>query len=528
MLLIVLTLRYSDIALQSDGPLTLHSGPPVGSIAGVADHRVIVIGAGAGGLAAAADLARRGLAVTLCESAATVGGKLRHVSVAGTGVDAGPTVFTMRWVLEALFADAGRSLEAALQLNRAGLLARHAWRDGGSLDLYADPDQTATAIEQFAGSADAQGYRDFCARSAAIYQTLQHSFIAAQRPSPLDLVRRIGLRNADELFRITPFDTLWSALGRHFRDQRLRQLFARYATYCGSSPFRAPATLMLVAHVEQDGVWLVDGGMRAVALALAQLATDLGAQIRCSSKVAEIIVERGRTAGVRLDSGEILRADSVVFNGDVSALGDGLLGTAARGAAAATPPDARSLSAVTWCLRTPTRGFELAHHNVFFAADYAPEFRSIFEERDITAHPTVYVCAQDRGDAAAAPSGAERLLVLINAPADGDRAEWGATRVSALRERTDAMLRACGLELDWDPAQAVATTPKEFAALFPGSGGALYGRASDGAMATFRRAGAASRLPGLFLAGGSVHPGPGVPMAVMSGRLAAARLLQSL
>lgn len=494
----------------------------------VATHRVIVVGAGAGGLAAAADLARRGLHVTVCERAASVGGKLRQVSIGAAGIDAGPTVFTMRWILEALFADAGHSLDDALRLQRASLLARHAWRTGGRLDLFADPQQSAAAIGEFAGAADARGYLDFCARSAAIYRTLQHSFIAAQRPSPLDLVRRIGLRHANELFRITPFDTMWSALGAHFRDARLRQLFARYATYCGSSPFRAPATLMLVAHVEQDGVWLVDGGMRAVALALARLATGLGAQIRCTAPVAQILVENGRTAGVRLDSGEELRADCVVFNGDVSALGQGLLGPAVSRAADPTPAAARSLSAVTWCLQAATRGFELAHHNVFFGDDYAGEFRAIFERQDVTADPTVYVCAQDRGAAAGTPVGAERLLVLINAPANGDQSDWDPARVAMLRERTEAMLRGCGLELDWQDSNSVATTPQDFARLFPASGGALYGRASDGAMATFRRAAAASRLPGLFLAGGSVHPGPGVPMAVMSGRLAAQRLVQSL
>jgi 1-hydroxycarotenoid 3,4-desaturase len=526
--LIESTLRQTAGVLQSTARCALHLPPPVGSIIAVRNHRVIVVGAGAGGLAAAIDLARRGLDVTVCESAPSVGGKLRHVDVGNVGIDAGPTVFTMRWILEGLFADAGRSLESSLRLQRAGLLARHAWRDGGTLDLFADMGRSADAIRRFAGDADAQGYLDFCERSAAIYRTLQHSFIAAQRPSPIDLVRRIGLRHADDLFRITPFDTLWRALGKHFHDPRLRQLFGRYATYCGSSPFRAPATLMLVAHVEQDGVWLVDGGMRAVALALAGLATDLGARIRCSARVAQILVANGRAAGVRLDSGEELRADSVVFNGDVSALADGLLGDSARGAADPTPPAARSLSAVTWCLHAATRGFDLAHHNVFFAGDYGREFSAIFERGDITDQPTVYVCAQDRADGAAAPAGAERLLLLINAPANGDDADWGAARVAVLHERTDAMLRGCGLEIDWQPDNNVATTPQGFARLFPGSGGALYGRASDGAMATFRRAAAASRLPGLYLAGGSVHPGPGVPMAVMSGRLAAQRLAQTL
>lgn len=489
--------------------------------------RIIVIGAGVGGLSAAIDLARRGAQVTVLERAAAPGGKMREVRVAAMPVDAGPTVFTMRWIFEQLFADAGESLERALELAPADILARHAWSDGGTLDLHAEVERSAEAIERFANAAEAQGYREFCARSADIYRTLAPTFIAAQRPSPLELVRRVGLRRLDAMWRTAPFSTMWGALGEHFRDPRLRQLFGRYATYCGSSPLTAPATLMLVAHVEQDGVWQVRGGMRAVAAALAELARRQGAVLRCGADVASIRTARGRVCGVVLADGEQLDADAVVFNGDVSALGQGLLGQAASAAAPVTPRAARSLSAVTWCLNVATRGFDLEHHNVFFAADYPAEFRAIFGARDIVATPTVYLCAQDRGAFGQVVDGArERMLVLINAPPDGDQRAWSDGDIDQLAERCRSLLRRCGLELDWRDDASVATTPVGFDRLFPGSGGALYGRASAGMMATFERPGARSRVPGLYLAGGTVHPGPGVPMAAMSGRLAAARLLE--
>jgi 1-hydroxycarotenoid 3,4-desaturase len=494
---------------------------------------VIVVGAGAGGLAAAIDLAARGLEVVVCERQSTEGGKMRHVHIDGVGIDAGPTVFTMRWIFEGLFDDAGDSLESRLTLQPATVLARHAWRQGGVLDLHADVERSVEAIGDFAGAAEAHGYREFCARSAAVYRTLRTSFIAAQQPSPIELVRRVGWSRFGEMWATAPHLNLWQVLGQHFRDPRLRQLFGRYATYCGSSPLTAPATLMLVAHVEQDGVWLVRGGMRAVAAALADLARRLGATLRTGTEVRRILVQRGRASGVELADGEVLPADAVVFNGDVAALAQGLLGSDAREAAPDTPPAARSLSAVTWCVRARASGFALHHHNIFFAEHYEREFREIFDRRSIASRPTVYVCAQDR-DArpTAAPTTdtavSERLLLLINAPANGDTHDWPAEQVEELHERAATLMRDCGLELRCGPDQRIATTPRGFAALYPGSGGALYGRASAGATATFKRPAASSRIPGLYLAGGSVHPGPGVPMATMSGRLAAARLIDDL
>lgn len=481
--------------------------------------RVIVVGAGIGGLAAAADLARRGCEVTVLDAAEGPGGKMRQVEVAGRGMDAGPTVFTMRWIFEGLFADAGQRLHDHLEIASSDLLARHAWRAGGRLDLFADIDRSADAIAAFASPADAKGYRDFCTRSAAIHRTLVGPFIASERPSMLDLMRRVG--DVGALWRTAPMRTLWAELGSYFRDARLRQLFARYATYVGSSPFRAPATLMLVAHVEQDGVWQVRGGMRAVALALHGLGESQGARFRFRERVAAILVEGGRAVGVRLTSGEELRADAVVYNGDVSALP--ALG--AEKAATPTPRLKRSLSAITWCLNAPTSGFDLAHHNVFFAEDYAAEFEALFRQRRVPGAPTVYICAQDRGAVAMppAPGEAERMLVLVNAPPDGDVAPLDA---AAHEARTFGLLEACGLHVARGEGRMVATTPTGFDGLFPATGGALYGRANHGMMGSFARAGAASRLPGLYLAGGSVHPGPGIPMAAMSGRLAAARLLE--
>ncbi len=485
-----------------------------------------MIGAGIGGLVAALDLAVRGAQVTLLERAVTPGGKMREVSVGGVAIDAGPTVFTLRPVFEAIFADAGATLADHVGLRPAAILARHAWSARERLDLFADPARSEAAIGAFAGAAAARGFREVCARARQIYRTLERPFLHAPRPTPLGLVRDAGLRGLPDLWRIAPFATLWETLGAHFQDARLRQLFGRYSTYCGASPFHAPATLMLIAHVEQEGVWFVDGGMQRLAEALAALAAARGAVVRYHAEVAGIVRERGRVSGVRLAGGERIAADAVVLNADTAALAAGLFGPDAADAAPPVPPASRSLSAVTWALHAETAGFPLLRHNVFFAADYAAEFDAIVRDRVLPAAPTVYVCAQDRGDSDLAPrGGAERLLCLVNAPPVGDARGFPAEEIDACAERTFSHLARCGLTIHRDAAAMAVTTPADFARLFPGSGGALYGPAMHGPMAAFRRAGSTSRLPGLYLAGGGTHPGAGVPMAALSGRLAAARVL---
>jgi 1-hydroxycarotenoid 3,4-desaturase len=496
---------------------------------------VAVVGAGMGGLAAALDLARQGVAVTVFERAGGAGGKMRTVPVGDFHVDAGPTVFTMRWVFDSLFEDAGSSIDDWLGLESADVLARHAWRQGGRLDLFADVEASADAIGQFAGARDAQGFRRFVTRSAEVFGTLRTTFMEAEQPSMLGLIGRVGVAGIPALLRTAPHQTLWGALGRYFRDPRLRQLFGRYATYVGSSPMQAPATLMLIAFVEQEGVWLVRGGMRSVAASLQALAERHGASFRFGAHVSRLHTAGGRVSEVELAGGERTSVDAVVFNGDSSALAQGLLGDAVQRATAPVARSRRALSAVTWCLAARTSGFPLLHHNVFFGEDYAREFEHIFRLRTVTEQPTVYVCAQARGsglcgDSGASPGGErEPLLVLVNAPPDGDQRDAPRPPEEQLRHRAFGLMADCGLQVaDEDIASGVVTDPAGFHGLFPGTGGALYGRANHGPLASFQRPGAAARVPGLYLAGGSVHPGAGVPMTTLSGRLAAARVLKDL
>ncbi len=489
----------------------------------MAQERVVVIGAGIGGLVAALRLAAAGLPVTLVEAAPRPGGKMRRVPAGPCAVEAGPTVFTMRWVFEEIFSECGADLGARVALSPAEILARHAWSGSERLDLFADPERSEAAIADFAGAREAEGFRRFRARAAEIYRTLEEPFIRGQRPGPVDLAVRAGPRGLGGLMRIQPFTTLWSALGEYFHDPRLRQLFARYATYCGSSPFSAPATLMLVAHVEMEGVWTVEGGLSRLAHAVADLAGERGATLRYGAAATGITVEGGRVTGVTLDTGERLPATRVVANPDVAALADGFFGVEAARAVDPVPLAERSLSAVTFAVAGTPKGFDLVRHNVFFSPDYAAEFADLRAGR-LPRDPTVYVCAQDRGDDGVPSAAPEALLCLVNAPATG--AALSPEEIARCHDTMSRRLSACGLTIA-ETARTV-TGPAEFERLFPATGGALYGRASHGWMASFRRPGARTRLPGLYLAGGSVHPGPGVPMAAQSGRLAAASVLQDL
>ncbi len=491
---------------------------------------VVVVGAGIGGLACALRLASQGIDVVVVERAAQVGGKLRELEIDGQRLDAGPTVLTMRWVFDELFDDADARLSDWLTLTPARILARHAWDDRGPFDLHADVERTVDAIGVFFGAADARRYRDFCERARSIYRTLEQPFLRAPQPNPVSLAKRVGWRGLGDLMRISPFATMWSELSGYFHDPRLRQLFGRYATYCGSSPFAAPATLMLIAHVERDGVWMVDGGMHRIAGAIADLVGARGGRIRRGQEVERIVIDGGRAAGVVLAGGERIAASAVIFNGDSAAIANGLLGASA---ARAVPPirhAQRSLSALTWHLRARTSDFPLVRHGVFFGGDSRREFDELFGERALPSDPTVYVCAQDRDHHDETSSRTldrpERLMCLVNAPADADSRPPGAEEIERCESRMWSRLKACGLHLEPSTASPVITTPQDFARLFPATGGALYGRATHGWAASFQRPSSRSRIPGLYLAGGSVHPGAGLPMAALSGRLAADCVMQ--
>lgn len=475
---------------------------------------VVVVGAGMGGLAAAMRLAAAGRAVTLCDAHPWPGGKMRQMPSAAGPVDAGPTVLTLRDVLAQLFHDTGASLDVALDLQPLPELARHFWPDGTRLDLGHSPEANAAAIEAAFGARARQDFLRFSRATAQLFQAFDGPIMRSPQP-------RIGPAARAALMRpaiwpwLAPGRSLHSALRASFRQPKLRQLFGRYATYVGGNPLLAPAVLGLVWQAEAQGVWAVRGGMAALAQALARRFVDLGGQLRLGTGVQRILHQGGRVAGVCLADGSQIAAHTVVFNGDPLAL-PALLGAAPR-----RPKlhPARSLSARVWTFAaqvapTGLGRDALGYHSVFFADDEAAEFQPLSRNQTPSA-PTIYVCAQDRLDGT--PDGPERFQMILNAPA-----------VAAQDERTErcqnhplARLRHFGLQMGPWPQAAQLTTPAQFAQLFPASQGALYGQSPNSTWATFQRPQARTGLAGLYLAGGGVHPGAGVPMALLSGQHAA-------
>ncbi|MEL6979161.1 MAG: 1-hydroxycarotenoid 3,4-desaturase CrtD [Pseudomonadota bacterium] len=502
---------------------------------------IVVIGAGIGGLAAALRLAAEGRPVLVLEKNPAPGGKMRSVPSAAGPIAAGPTVVTMRAVFDDLFAAAGEALEDHVDITQERVLARHFWPDGAQLDLFADHAESVAAVRAFAGEAEAKRFERFSERARRLFDAFDAPMMQAAKPDFLKLAG-VALSSPAMLPTLAPWATLARALRAELRDPRLRQLFGRYATYVGGSPFEAPAVLSLIWEAEARGVWRIDGGLARLARAIAALAETRGATFQYGAAVDAIETKDGRVAAVRLGSGERVPASAILFNGDPAALRDGLLGEDPRRAVprAATAP--RSLSAYVWSFAAAPTGpsgspAPLLHHNVYFGHAQRAEFAALKAGR-MPEDPTLYICAQDRGDglASPAPGALERFEIIMNGPPTqpGSPQETGARRrdhevrtdqeeLAQCSDRTFQTLEAMGLSFTPTPAATAPhlSTPTDFASRFPGSRGSLYGRSPHGLTASFARPTARTAIPGLYLAGGGAHPGAGVPMAALSGKLAA-------
>ena len=482
-----------------------------------ADREVLVIGAGIGGLAAALALAARGVPVRVLESAAAPGGKAGTVEVDGVVIEPGASVLARPEVFAGVFARAGLRLEDVVGLRRLDPGFRYRWPDGCVLDVAHDPEETLANVHSTLGPSAEAGLASFLRYSRRIWDAAAPHFVLGPAPTWAAMAG-LALRHPRALLAVDPLSSMASGIDRQVADPHLRMLLRRYATYNGSDPRKAPATLNCIAHVELSlGGYGVQGGVRALVRALVEAIEARGGVVECDATVQRVIVDGGRTTGVELSGGGVRRGRAVVVNADVGWLRDGALPDAGRRLPAAAAP---SMSGWTGALRADP-GTDRLPHEVLFPSDYDAEFADIVDRDRPPADPTVYLCAQQRCHATPGWADAEPVFIMANAPAEPAGVTRPAAVWSELERAMEHRIRTAGLWADGD-ALVWRRTPAELAAAFPGSRGAIYGAASNDRFAAFKRPPNRVRgLPGLYLASGSAHPGGGLPMVALSGLAAA-------
>jgi phytoene desaturase len=473
---------------------------------------IIIIGAGIGGLSAAIRLAAAGREVIIFEQDAEPGGKMSRLQAEGFTWDRGPSVITMRHVFEELFNYADRQLEDYLSLEAVDPLTRYFYPDGSVLDATRDLPSMLAQIQEIEPG-DVEGYLNFLGYAARLHRITGPVFIYDQPPTwrsflrvPFqDWLRFDGLRSMD------------TAIQSYLKDPKLRQFFSRFATYVGASPYLAPATLNVIAHVElNQGVWYPRGGVYEIAQAFSRLATEVGVQIHYQSQVVRIVVKNGQVQGVELSTGEQMPARQVISNLDVTSTHRTLLEQV---------PDMRKVdvsgSGFILLLGVARQHPELAHHNIFFSGNYEREFQQIFDKGVPADDPTIYVAITAKTDSQHAPQGCENWFVLVNAPPLGSNYDW-SSQADAYRQLLLNRLSVRGYDLAPALRYQAMITPEDLQRETGGWLGALYGASSNNRWAAFRRPhNRHKRLRGLYFVGGSTHPGGGVPMVALSGKVAA-------
>lgn len=497
--------------------------------------RVVVVGAGVGGLTAAVRLSAAGHQVTVCEQADAVGGKLGWFERDGFGFDTGPSLLTVPQVYREVFAGTGTPLTDHVELKMLETACRYRFADGTGLDVPAGPaGQVGAALDTALGPGAGRQWLDLLERGGRIWAATEGPFLSTPLAGARTLARQ-AVRLGD-LRTVAPGRTL-RGLGTHYlQHPHLRTMLDRYATYTGSDPRRAPAALATVPYLEHAfGSWYVPGGLRRLGTALAERATTLGALVRTGADVRAVDVRGGRAAGVVLTTGERVDADVVVVNADAAQLYGHLVPASAgrplrraqRSLARATP----SLSGVVLLLALRGRTPGMAHHTVLFPADYDDEFDAVFGSRRggpprPVADPTVYISAPD--DPATRPDADhEAWFVLVDAPrhTPGEPRAGVDWRSPGLADRYADLVLAVmarrGLDVRDRLIWREVRTPADLEAATRSVGGSIYGTSSNGPRSAFLRPANASPVPGLYLVGGSTHPGGGLPLVAMSAQLVA-------
>ena len=515
-------------------------------------QNAVIVGGGVGGLSAAIHLAARGLRVTLLEKNHRLGGKLNLWEVPHPGrpgdrpfrFDTGPSLLTIPLVFQDLFAAAGEDVRDYLPIVRLDLIGRYHWGDGARFELLGDEKARVEEVRRLWPD-DAAGFARILRKGESIWNLSSDAFLFH---SPEQMFRgRFSLAAALRLLtipiRIGMFSSFAKAIDRNIQNERLRQLLYQYATYTGVNPFHAPATLLIIPFVEMVfGAWYIPGGMYRLAEALEAVARKVGVEIRSGCGVGEILVEnrtcglkparRACAVGVRTEAGEILRADFVVANSDVVYTYRNLIDPRFRKryTDAALQKFDPGVSGLALMLGVEGTYPQLAHHNKFMPDDYNRDLADTFHARKIPDDPCIYVCASTRTDPTQAPDGCENLFILADAPPVDGRIDW---QIEGPRYR-DRLIQT--LEQKWgltDLSRRIVVqrmiSPGDMQSLYNANAGSIYGIAGNSRLASFMRPPNRDRdIAGLYFVGGATHPGGGLPLVALSGKIVSELILEDI
>ncbi|APW63596.1 phytoene desaturase family protein [Paludisphaera borealis] len=498
-------------------------------------ERIGVVGGGLGGLASACTLAARGYDVVLFEKNPWLGGKAAVLTEGGYRFDMGPTILLMPSVLAKIFAEAGRDLKDELDLIPLDPQWRSFFDDGATLDLHADVAAMASTLDAFApGGAASAGYRGFLDLSERLDDISRRYYFWRSIGSVRDMFdpsATFNLSTLGDLIAMRPWSTMGATIRSYARDPRVAQMLDHFTQYVGSAPDLSPTVLCGIARMQTgEGVWYPRGGTRAVADALVRLAGDLGVEFVVGASVDSIATDaEGRVEGVDLDDGRRIPLGAVVSNSDSVRTHRELL--AGRPAASRFERRRRyepACSGVVMYLGLDRRYEQLLHHNFVFSRDPHEEFDFIYRKGEPAPDPTCYLCAPAATDPDVAPEGGEALYVLVHTPYLRSHHDWDALYPAYRRTILDKLAKTAGMtDLESRIKVERRLTPQDIHDRYRVLDGAIYGLASHGRLnGAFKPANRSPDVPGLYLAGGAAHPGPGMPMVLMSGWIAADALDQ--
>ncbi|WP_210494256.1 phytoene desaturase family protein [Microvirga antarctica] len=490
-------------------------------------HSVAIIGGGLGGLAAACVAAARGHRVSVYDKNAWFGGKAAVLHEGGFRFDMGPTILTVPRVLERIFAEAGRKLSDYLELVRLDPQWRCFFDDGTRIDLEADVDAMANVMERFApGKNVGDGYRKFQDLSENLH-TISNRFFFWKPVE--DLFDTINIRanmnpgTLKDVLALRMGSSVAGTIRSKVKDERLAQMLDHFTQYVGSSPYGSPAVLCAIAHMQAaEGVWYPVGGTRAVAEAMMKLAGELGATFHPESDIQSLTIEGGAVKGIVTATGESIAFDSVISNMDSIRTYRELVGGEV-GEHYARKDFEPACSGVVLYLGLKKRYDHLLHHDFVFSRDPKEEFDYIYHKGEPAPDPTCYIAAPSATDQSVAPEGGEALYVLVHTPYLRPHHDWNAMFPAYRQVILDKLKRTGGMD-DIEDRIIVERhlTPQDIHDRYKVLNGAIYGLASHGKfMGAFKPGNRSRQVKGLYLAGGAAHPGPGMPMVMMSGWIAA-------